>query len=90
MPKMKTGHKEPRPSALHRARSTGPLLHSSQQSLQEQFNSLIETLKRAKQEHNGRSSSSGPVNRVEHVRGVREEQDVGDRNDRTLMFDRGV
>jgi hypothetical protein len=56
---MQIGHKGPRHSSVQvRVQPTDLLLHNSQESLQGQFNSSIETRRHAKQEHSGRSSSS--------------------------------
>jgi hypothetical protein len=76
MPRIRPGHKRSRPnSGRLKAPLTDPQLHNSRQSLQGQFNNLIETHSHGKQERSGHDSTNNravPIgNRAKVVRGVR-------------------
>ena len=74
MLRIRRGPKVPRAYSVPvRAQPTQPALRNGQPSLQRRGNSWIETLRHARRERRGRSSSSGPGSRVESVRGALEE-----------------
>ena len=91
MPRMRPGHKRSRPnSVLLKAPLTDLQLHNSRQSLQGQFNSLIEPLRHGKQERSGHDSTNNravPIGKgAKDVHGVLEAPRAVDLNERRLIM----